>query len=458
MDLHLALGPGSPLRSQLERQLREGIRSGRLRTAARLPPSRELARELGVSRGVVVDAYSQLVAEGYLVARRGSGTEVAASIAAQPAVDASVVRREPAIRHHLGSGLPDVSGFPRQAWQAATAAALRELPDPWLTYGRPRGFSRLRVALADYLGRARATVATPREMIICAGLSHGLTLVWHALRERGARRVAVEDPAWPGQPDSVAFSGLEPVPIPVDASGLVVAELERADVDAVVVTPAHQYPMGVVLSPERRGALIDWARRHDALIVEDDYDAEYRYDREPVAALQGLAPERVIYAGTASKTLAPALRLAWLMVPKHLTDKVTAQHLRTFAAPSVVEQAALAIMLERGQLERHLRQMRRRYRPRRDTLVEALAAELPEARVGGAAAGLHLVAWLPEGADEGAIAARARERGVAIHTLHRDSAAVAPVPPALLLGYASLSEDALRRAARELAIAVRAAG
>jgi GntR family transcriptional regulator/MocR family aminotransferase len=458
MDLHLAIEPGSPLRSQLERQLREGIRSGRLRTAARLPPSRELARELGVSRGVVVDAYSQLVAEGYLVARRGSGTEVAASIAAQPAVNGAVARREPTIHHHLESGLPDVSGFPRQAWQAATAAALRELPDPWLTYGRPRGFSRLRVALADYLGRARATVATPREMIICAGLSHGLTLVWRALRERGARRVAVEDPAWPGQPDSVALSGLEPVPVPVDASGLVVAELERAGVDAVIVTPAHQYPTGVVLSPERRGALIDWARRHDALIVEDDYDAEYRYDREPVAALQGLAPERVIYAGTASKTLAPALRLAWLIIPDHLTDEVTAQHLLTLAAPSVVEQAALAIMLERGQLERHLRQMRRRYRPRRDALVEALAAELPEARVGGAAAGLHLVAWLPEGADEAAIATRARERGVAIHTLHHDSAAVGPVPPALLLGYASLTEDALRRAAHELAIAVRSAG
>ncbi len=458
MELHLALEPGSPLRSQLERQLREGIRSGRLRTAARLPPSRELARELGVSRGVVVDAYSQLVAEGYLVARRGSGTEVAGSFAAQPAVNASVQRRAPAIRHPLQSGLPDVSCFPRREWQAATAAALRELPDPWLTYGRPRGFSRLRVALADYLGRARATVATPREMIICAGLSHGLTLIWHTLRERGARRIAVEDPAWPGQPNTVSLAGLEPVPIPVDANGLVVSELERADVDAVVVTPAHQYPLGAVLSPERRGALIEWARRRDALIVEDDYDGEYRYDREPVAALQGLAPERVIYAGTASKTLAPALRLAWLMVPDHLTDEVTEQHRLTLASPSVIEQSALATMLERGQLERHLRQMRRRYRPRRDALVSALAAELPEARVGGAAAGLHLIAWLPEEADEAAIAKRALERGVAVHTLHQDSAAVAPVSPALLLGYAPLTEAALRRAARELALAVRSAG
>jgi GntR family transcriptional regulator/MocR family aminotransferase len=243
----------------------------------------------------------------------------------------------------------------------------------------------------------------------------------------------------------------------VDENGLVVSELERADVDAVIVTPAHQYPTGVVLSPQRRGALIDWARRRRALIVEDDYDAEYRYDREPVAALQGLAPELVVHAGTASKTLAPALRLAWLMVPDHLVDDVTAQHALTLAMPNVIEQGALAVMLERGQVERHLRQMRRRYRPRRDALVDALSVELPEARVGGAAAGLHLVAWLPEGHDERAITSHARERGLAIHTLQKDSAAVAPVPPALLLGYASLSEQALRRAGRELAIAVRSA-
>ncbi|MDQ5833933.1 MAG: PLP-dependent aminotransferase family protein [Actinomycetota bacterium] len=455
MELHVALETGAPLRAQLERQLREGIRSGRLRAEARLPPSRELARELGVSRGVVVDAYSQLVAEGYLVARRGSGTEVAGLIGAQPAPSPPRVRREPAIRHDLHSGLPDVSCFPRREWQAASATALRELPDAWLTYGRPRGYSRLRVALADYLGRARATVASPQQIVICAGLSHGLTVVWGALRKRGARRVAVEDPAWRGQPDSVTYAGLEAVPIPVDAGGLVVSELERADVDAVVVTPAHQYPTGVVLSPERRGALIDWARRRRALIVEDDYDAEYRYDREPVAALQGLAPDLVVHTGTASKTLAPALRLAWLMVPDHLIDDVTAQHQLTMAMPSVIEQGALAVMLERGELERHLRQMRRRYRPRRDALAEALAGELPEAHVGGASAGLHLVAWLPPDADERAIRRLARERGVAIHTLEQDSVSVAPVPPALLLGYASLTEEALRRAARELAIAVR---
>ena len=455
MDLHLALEADSPLRAQLERQLRDGIRSGRLRTSARLPPSRELARELGVSRGVVVDAYSQLVAEGYLIARRGAGTEVSGSIGAQPAPRLDTAPQAPAVRHDLHSGLPDVSCFPRRAWQAATATALRELPDAWLTYGRPRGYSRLRVALADYLGRARATVAAPQQLLICAGLSHGLTLVWRALAERGARRIGVEDPAWRGQPDSVTYAGLEAVPIPVDDNGLVVSDLDRAGVDAVIVTPAHQYPTGVVLSPERRGALISWARRHRTMIVEDDYDAEYRYDREPVAALQGLAPDVVIHTGTASKTLAPALRLAWLMLPEHLVDEVTAQHSITLAMPSVIDQAALAVMLERGELGRHLRQMRRRYRPRRDALAAALTAELPQAQVGGAAAGLHLVAWLPDGADEDEIRSRARERGVAIHTLQRDSAAVAPARPALLLGYASLTEEALRLAVRELAAAAR---
>jgi GntR family transcriptional regulator / MocR family aminotransferase len=454
MDLHLALQPGSPRRTQLERQLREGIRSGRLRAGSRLPPSRALAPELGVSRGVVVDAYSQLVAEGYLVARPGSGTVVAGALATEPVIGR---RRPPTYsppRYDLRSGLPDVSRFPRRAWHAATAEAMRELPDAWLTYGRARGLSRLRVALADYLGRARAAFADPHQIVTCAGLSHGLTLVWGALRERGARRVAVEDPVWRGQPETIAHSGLEPVPIPVDDMGLVVDELDRAEVDAVMVSPAHQYPTGVVLAPERRAALIAWARRNDGLIVEDDYDAEYRYDREPVAALQGMAPELVVYAGTASKTLAPALRLAWLLVPRRLLDEVTAQHAVTRASPGIFEQGALAIMLERGQVERHLRQMRRLYRARRDALVEGLAESLPEARVGGAAAGLHLVAWLPGDADELAIAVRAEERGVAVHTLHRDCHTVAPVPPALLLGYTSLAQDALRRAAAELALAV----
>ena len=454
MDLLLKLEPTSSRRAQLERQLRDGIRSGRLRPGAPLPPSRALAEQLGVSRGVVVDAYSQLVAEGYLTARTGSGTRVADTLGAQQTRPATAVERAPAIRYDLRSGLPDVASFPRRSWQSATARAMRELPDAWLLYGRPRGFSGLRVALTDYLARARATVAEPSRILICTGISHGMTLIWRALRERGAQRIGVEDPGWPSQAESVLYAGLEPVPIRVDERGLVVSELVDAEVDAVVVTPSHHYPTGVVTAPERRAELIQWARRRDAVIVEDDYDAEYRYDRDPVAALQGLAPDHVVYAGTASKMLAPGLRLAWLVLPYRLVDDVTAQQRALKAMPAVVDQAALASMIERGELDRHLRQMRRRYRARRDALMAGLAEHLPEARVGGAAAGLHLVAWLPESADEPAIDARARARGVAVHTLHGDCAALVPAPPALLLGYSSITEEGLRRAAGELAVAV----
>jgi GntR family transcriptional regulator/MocR family aminotransferase len=455
MDLLLNLEPTSSRRAQLERQLRDGIRSGRLRPGAPLPPSRTLAHQLGVSRGVVVDAYSQLAAEGYLTARRGSGTRVAATARAQYARPRTREERVPPIRHDLRSGVPDVSAFPRHTWQSATARALRELPDAWLLYGRPRGFTGLRVALTDYLARARATVAEPGRILICTGISHGLTVIWRALRERGAQRVGVEDPAWPGQPDSVRHAGLEPVPIRVDDRGLVVSELEDADLDAVVVTPSHQHPTGVIMAPERRAALVEWARRRGSFIVEDDYDAEYRYDRDPVAALQGMAPDHVVYAGTASKMLAPGLRLAWLVLPHALVDDVTAEQDETKATPAVIDQAALGTMIERGELERHLRQMRRRYRSRRDALLDALTEHIPEARVGGAAAGLHLVAWLPETADEATIAARARQRGVAVHTLHGDCAAAAPVLPALLLGYSSIPEQGLHRAVRRLAPAVR---
>jgi len=457
MDLHLALEPGSPLRSQLERQLRQGIRSGRLRTAARLPPSRELARELGVSRGVVVDAYSQLVAEGYLVARRGSGTEVAASIAAQPAVNASAVRREPTIRHHLESGLPDVSGFPRQAWQAATAAALRELPDPWLTYGRPRGFSRLRVALADYLGRVRGVVAEPARVVVTSGYIQGLGLVCRALAERGVRRIALEDPSSPEQGPIAIRAGLEPVAVPVDGSGIVVDALAGTGAGAVVLTPAHQHPTGVVLTPERRGALLDWLREHDAVAIEDDYDAEYRYDRAAVGALQGLDPDRVVYAGSASKTLAPALRLGWLVVPAALLAAVRHEKSLSDQTTARIEQHALADFLGRGELDRHLRRMRLAYRARRDATIEAVRGALPDARISGIAAGLHLTVTLAEPVDEAALRAECASRRVEISTLSDYRPGAFAETPTLLLGYAQIPEAAIAAGVAELAGAIRSA-
>jgi GntR family transcriptional regulator / MocR family aminotransferase len=455
MDIHLTLDRTEPLRAQLEHELRDAIRSGRLRAGSRLPPSRLLAEELEISRGVVVEAYSQLVAEGYLVARAGDGTRIASGLAQQPpaAPASSATRRR--IRYDLRSGIPDLSFFPRREWQSAMSSSLRELPDTALGYGSRRGLRELRLGLSGYIGRVRAAVAEPDRVFITAGATHAMELLWRTLGQRGARRVGVEDPAWAPIPAAVAQAGLEPVPVRVDGHGLDVDELERADVDAVVLSPAHQYPTGTVLAPQRRAHLITWARRRGAIVVEDDYDAEYRYDREPIASLQGLAPDCVAYVGTASKTLAPALRLGWVLVPSHLVGEMAAQHGVARALPSVVMQATYALLLERGEIDRHLRRTRRRYHARRNALITALSERLPQASVGGTAAGLHMIAWLPEGTDETVLADAAAERGVAVHTLHQDCAVAGSLPPALLLGYGLIVESAIPRAVEELAIAAR---
>jgi GntR family transcriptional regulator/MocR family aminotransferase len=456
MDIHLDLDRGAPLRAQLERELRQAIRSGRLRAGTKLPSSRLLGSELQVSRGVVVEAYSQLAAEGYLATRPGDGTRVADALALQPPTPSLPDAPRQRVRYDLRSGVPDLSFFPRREWQSATAAAIRELPDAGFGYGSRRGHRRLRVALSDYLGRVRAVVAEPERVFITAGATVAMALVWRTLRERGVRRIAVEDPAWPAIPQSVVQAGLEAVPITVDSHGLVVTELEDAGVDAVVLSPAHQYPTGTVLAPERRTQLIAWARRQRTLIVEDDYDSEYRFDREPIASLQGLAPDCVAYIGTASKTLAPGLRLAWSLLPSHLVAEAAMQHGVTRAMPSVLDQAAYAMLLQRGDIDRHLRRTRRRYHTRRNALVDALATSLPDVAVGGASAGLHLIAWLPDGTDEAAIADAAATRGVAIHTLHRDCSVIAPAAPALLLGYGLIAEPAIAPAVQELARAAAA--
>jgi GntR family transcriptional regulator / MocR family aminotransferase len=298
------------------------------------------------------------------------------------------------IRFDLRSGVPDLSLFPRREWQSATAAVLRELPDAAFSYGSRRGLHQLRIALSDYLGRVRAVVADSERVFISAGAAHGMVILWHTLRQRGAERVAVEDPVWPAIPATIVQAGLDVVPVAVDERGLDCAALHSLDVDAVVVSPAHQYPTGSVLAPDRRAELIAWARRRGALIVEDDYDAEYRYDREPIASLQGLAPDCVAYLGSTSKTLVPGVRLGWVLLPSRLIGEMAAQHGVVRAVPSVLTRAAYATLLERGEIDRHLRRTRRQYHARRNLLIEALSAQLPEATVGGAAAGLHLIAWV----------------------------------------------------------------
>ncbi|UGS39249.1 MocR-like pyridoxine biosynthesis transcription factor PdxR [Capillimicrobium parvum] len=451
MELLVTLDPADrvPLHAQLERALREDVRAGRLRPGARLPSTRRLAAQLGVSRGVVVEAYAQLHAEGYLATRRGSGTHVAHAAAAPAAARGDAPAPRPRYTFHPGQ--PDLSAFPRTAWLAATRRALHALPDQDLGYGTVRGPRVLREALAEHLGRTRGTAADPQRMLVCSGLIQGFTLAFAALRDAGATRIALEDPGWLGHRTVAAHTGLEAVPIPVDDHGMRVDLLDEARVDAVVVTPAHQSPMGAVLAPDRRAALLGWAQRTGGLIVEDDYDAEYRYDREPVGALQGLDPDHVLYAGSASKILAPALRLGWLVAPLALSRALVEHKRHADLGTPLIEQLALAEFVESGELERHLRRTRRRYRARRDALLDALARHLPGVRVQGVAAGLHAVVLLPEGTDEHALVAAAGARGIEIHGLGDQRFEPAGGPPGLILGYAAMPEPAIAAAIAELA-------
>jgi GntR family transcriptional regulator/MocR family aminotransferase len=420
-----------------------------------LPPSRDLAQQLGVSRGVVVGSYTQLAAEGYLAATRGSATRVARLPATGSPPPRAPLPAPQRFRYDLRPGQADYHAFPRARWKAALLRALRDLPDVRLGYAGHRGIPELRNAIAGYLARMRGVVVEPEQVVVCCAASQALTVLWQVLAHRGVRRVAIEDPGWRWQRYTVEHAGLEAVPVRVDADGLVVSELAAADVDAVVITPAHQYPTGVVMTAERRSALIAWAHERQALIIEDDYDVEYRFGREPIASLQGLAPDRVAFVGTTSKTLAPALRLAWMVPPAGLIDEVENIMLVTGVTPPTLDQLALASFIGDAGLERHLRAMRRRYRAKRDILVGALRAYLPEVRVGGTAAGLHVLAQLPDGADERATALRARSAGVGVHELRRHCTVYAPTPPALLLGFALPGESDLVTATRLLAGAVR---
>jgi GntR family transcriptional regulator/MocR family aminotransferase len=438
-------GPGT-LGAQIEEALRQAIRDGSLKAGARVPSTRDLARQLGVSRRIAVDAYSQLAAEGYLSLRQGARPRVAAATAIAPRDALATERPEPPPRFDFRPSMPDVSAFPRAAWMRSVREAMRTITDFDLGYGDPRGMDALRSGLAGYFGRVRGVVADPARIVITSGYSQGLNVVCHALAAAGARRIAIEDPSNLLQRDIAARAGLEPIRVPVDEEGIVVAALPPAD--AVVVTPAHQHPTGVLLSAERRAALMAWLREHDAIAIEDDYDAEFRYDRPAVGALQGLEPERVIYAGSVSKTLAPALRLGWLVVPGALVESVTAETTLADRGTSRIDQLALADFLARGELDRHLRRMRTRYRARRDALVAAVASELPEAEILGIAAGLHATVRLP-GVDEDALRAEAARRRIAFETM-RDYAR-RDGPLTLLLGYAPLPEPTIRAGVRELA-------
>jgi GntR family transcriptional regulator/MocR family aminotransferase len=450
--IELTRDSGVALHRQIEASIREAIRSGRLARGTSLPPTRLLAGDLGVSRGVVVEAYQQLVAEGYLTSRAGSFTRVA--IGRERAERPERPTAPDAPRIDFCPCRADVSHFPRAAWLRSMRRVLHEAPDEHFATVGGRGIPALHHALAGYLNRVRGTSARPDHVVVCNGYAQGIALVIDVLVRSGATRLAVEDPCADDDAVPVARrAGLEVVGVPVGEHGIRIDALDRTQADALVLTPSHQWPTGAVLSARARAAVLRWARDRDALVIEDDYDAEYRYDRAPVGAMQGLAPDRVVYAGTASKTLAPGLRLGWLVPPPQLVAPIAEAKTLADRGSPVLDQLAFADFLARGEFDRHVRRMRPLYRRRRDALLAALGDHLPELEPAGIAAGLHLVAYLPDDLDEAAVVAAAARRSVGIHGL-------APYRldgrgrPGLIFGYAELGERELREGVELLAEAV----
>ncbi|MEE4421177.1 PLP-dependent aminotransferase family protein [Streptomyces bugieae] len=448
-DLHLDLtGPGG-LRAALIRALRDAVRTGRLTPGTRLPSSRSLAVDLGIARNTVADAYAELVAEGWLSARQGSGTRVADRVLPRTA---PAVRRPhgPAARpgrprFDLTPGTPDVSAFPRTAWLAAARRALTAAPSEAFGYGDPAGRPELRTVLADYLARARGVRADPDRIVVCTGFMQGLALLARTL---GTGRLAVESYGLDFHRDVITRAGLRTVPLVVDERGARTEDLAGLDdVRAALLTPAHQFPTGVPLHPDRRAAAVNWARATGGYVLEDDYDGEFRYDRQPVGALQGLDPDHVVYLGTASKSLAPALRLAWMVLPDHLVDPLLAVKRTGEWQSGQLEQLTLAEFLSSGAYDRHLRGMRLRYRRRRDQLVAALAERAPHVHVSGIAAGLHAVLELPPGTEQSIIQA-ARWQALALEGLTRFHDPTAPDAPrdGLVVAYGTPPEHAFNGA------------
>ncbi|MFD3787759.1 PLP-dependent aminotransferase family protein [Streptomyces cyaneofuscatus] len=443
-DLHLE-PVGTGLRSGLMEALREAVRSGRLAPGTRLPSSRALAADLGIARNTVADAYAELVAEGWLTARQGSGTRVAQRSAPRRADPVAAPTRpaRPRTGHSLKPGSPDVSSFPRTAWLRAARKALTAAPDEVFDYGDPRGRVELRTVLAEYLARSRGVHADPERIVICSGFVHGLMLLGTLLRGRRVRELAVESYGLDLHRDLITGTGLATPCLELDHLGSRTGELAAMrGTGAVLLTPAHQFPTGVPLHPDRRAAAVDWARSTGGLILEDDYDGEFRYDRQPVGALQGLDPERVVHLGTASKSLAPALRLGWMVLPRGLVAEVVAAKGPSDWMSGTLDQLTLAEFIASGAYDRHVRSMRLRYRRRRDQLVAALAERAPGIEVSGIAAGLHAVLELPPGTERSVIQAAAfqglRLDGLAAYR-HPD----APTGrDALVIGYGSPSESA----------------
>jgi GntR family transcriptional regulator/MocR family aminotransferase len=434
---------GRPKRAGLEHELREAVREGRLAPGTRLPSSRTLAKDLAIARNSVADAYGQLVAEGWFVTRHGAGTWVAGSVGSEAAAER--VADPPRERFDLRPGVPDLGAFPRSAWLAAARRALAVAADDAFGYGDPRGLRVLREALAEYLVRARRVVASPERIVVCAGFAQGLELLCAVLRSRGARSVALEAYGHALHRGIVEGIGLAIKNLAVDGDGAAVDAL--GDAAAALLTPAHQFPLGVALAPDRRRQAVAWAADTGAIVIEDDYDGEFRYDRQAVGAMQSLAPGHVVYAGTAAKSLAPGLRLGWLVLPATLVEEVVEAKRARGAFANTLDELTLAEFLTSGAFDRQVRRARLAYRRRRDRLLTTLAGRV---EVSGIAAGLHAVAHLPDRDEDEVVGRAAEDHGLALQGLGSFTVPGHERGPALVIGYGTPPEHAYSSALARL--------
>jgi len=452
LDLHLERN-GTRVRAGLETALRDAVRAGRLAPGTRLPASRTLASDLGIARNTVTEAYSQLIAEGWLVARQGSGTRVAeilpvarAAAATPSRTSQGAIAERPPL-YDLTPGRPELAAFPRSAWLTAARRALAAAPAHTLGYTDPRGLPELRTAVAEYLARARGVSADPDRVVICAGFTQGWGLICGVLHNRGVRSIAMETHGVADHRRIARSHRLRIRDLAVDPGGAVI---EPDDAGAILLTPAHQFPLGMALAPPRRAQAVAWAKERGGLVIEDDYDGEFRYDRHPVGAMQALAPEHVVYAGTASKSLAPGLRLGWLVLPAELVDSVAEAQALALGGVSAIDQLTLAQLIASGSYDRHLRRARLTQRRRRDRLLAMVARHSTHVRVTGIAAGLHALVTLPTGVSETAVIDAAARRGLALNGLARFTTGKPPDPGALIIGYGTPPEHSYTAALARL--------
>jgi GntR family transcriptional regulator / MocR family aminotransferase len=456
LDLRATITPGARgTRELLLGALRDAVRSGRLAAGTMLPPSRSLAADLGLARNTVAEAYAELVAEGWLASRQGAGTWVVNTSGARLSVHPRGVPVVPT--HNLLPGNPDVAEFPRSEWAAATRRALTNAPTEALRMGDPRGRPELRDALADYLARVRGVRTSPDSIVICAGVRHAVELLGRVF---GAHRpIAVEAYGLFVFRDALAAMGISTVPIGLDDHGAVVSELDQFDVPAVLLTPAHHNPYGMPLHASRRTAVVEWAQRTGGYVMDDDYDGEFRYDRQPIGALQALSPERVVYLGSASKSLSPVLRLGWMVLPTELIDPVIAAEGGSQFYVDGIAQLTMADFITSGGYDKHIRRMRMRYRRRRDLVVAALSAT--DINIRGLDAGLNLTLTLPDGAEQ-EVLRRAGEAGVGLAGLsimrHPQAGPEVPRPDGLVVGFGTPADHAFGAALSALRAVLNASG